>query len=231
MPVALHNYARVTPERFKFCVETSKSGKDHIKVKDTRTDWNFIVELSDFTIQWEKASGDGTLGFFGITEPRRANYTLTLRDGTPECVAFLRDACERTLAWMEAAGLIDPSSTRRLPFEGDMVKVKRRLCKWAKEGEEPKRDPIPIYVPPGVRSDAILHRGNIVRPTVELMPWIMDDGTHGVSLYVKNVLLVDAKSPANMSIPEMATPEMAVPTGMSIPDLPFKQGPSKRART
>ena len=199
--VAPHNFINARPECYEFSVESSKSGKDRARLKDPRTDWDVTVELAKFEVLWEKASGDGTLGHFGILDARQANYTMTLVAKTPSafaCIAFIREACA-------ACG------ADSVPYTADTLKVKRRLCKWTKEGEVPKRDPIPVY---GVSRD--IARGDTVRPTVQITPWF-HGGIIGVSLNLLNVVLLPAAPAVPPKSPEH---RRAAPVDMTIPDLP-----------
>ena len=219
MPVAPHHFSLVRPEHLACVSETSKSGKDQLRLIDTRVEWTLSVELAPLEITWEKASGDGTLGHFGITDERRANYTLTLApvdaEGTA-CVAFVKDTCAFIARQFE-------EDYPSLPFGsetafGSELRVKRRLCKWAKEGTTPARDPIPVYVD-GSKTSEPLGRGDLVQATVQFTPWRMDSGTFGISLRVTAVVVRAARASGASPSPPKKSPSV-ISGSMSIPDLP-----------
>ena len=276
------NFSQITPDRIALKSEKSKSGKDQVKLYDVKTDWHLTVECAPMQIMFENLSGDGTLGLFGITDPRQANYATTLvTNSTPSQLAgsefasylkksfaaqevnidFLRGTCEKTFLWLAENGKLkskvaeatkmakklfgkDAAKVKEyvdeviisggtMPFGEDKetgdptLKLKKRLCKWAPEGEEAERDQVDVYAydrPTSsfVRHEEPLERGDWVQPTTQLSVWVTAAGIYGVTCNIKSFQLIKKG-------PGARTKE----TPMSVPDIPveFAEPAIKRAKT
>lgn len=199
------HFSKIGPERFAFRREVSKSGRELLKCKDELTQWDMIVELCPMKIIFEKLSGDGTLGDFGIIDPRCANYTASLDCQDVTCVEFLESAFTAFTAFVK-----HPITS--LPLNGDTLRVKRRLCKWAAEGVEPERNPIEVVQWDGtkhVKTTVPLGRGDIIQPVVKLSPWSMGD-SYGISLEIMSIQLISKAAPQS---PRFSIPDLPVPNG------------------
>ena len=89
------------------------------------------------------------------------------------------------------------------------LKLKKRLCKWTPEGEEPQRSEMRVYTYDGVRferSEDKINRGDYVRPRVEFSFWATPSA-YGMSMGMRNVLLLrkgaKAKSAVEFSVPDL----------------------------
>ena len=203
------HFSKIGPERFAFGREISKSGRELLKCKDTQSQWDMIVELCPMKIIFEKLSEDGTLGHFGITDPRRANYTASLDCRDAACIEFMESIFAAFTAFLG-------HTATSLPLTGDTLKVKRRLCKWAADGVEPERNPIEVVQWDGTKHVSIEHcftRGDIIQPVVKISPWTVPD-SDGISLEIISIQLISKAPPQSTQLQ------------FSIPDLP----PLKRRR-
>ena len=215
------HFSTIAPGRIKFKRELSKSDRVLLKCIDEQTQWNMIVELSPMEIIFEQLNGDGTLGLFGITDPRRANYTATLKCTDDDMIVFLESVFAAFTAFLLQSTLQSTPTGEcelSLPLSNDsrvtQLKVKRRLCKWAKDGVEPERNPPNIVQWDGTthnKVDTILERGDIIQPIVKISPWTVS-GVSGISLEIVSIQLIS---------------KVTRGTEFSIPDLP----PLKRQRT
>ena len=89
------------------------------------------------------------------------------------------------------------------------IKSKKRLCRWAPEGEEAERDSVAVYVYDGVRhtkTDEPLNRGDWVNLTAVINPWVTPSA-YGVTLNIKSVQLI-RKGPAYSSVAPMSVPDL-----------------------
>lgn len=95
-----YHFTNITPAQISLTSEKSKSksGQERTKITctDTKTDWKLTVEGANMSVIFEDMGPDGTLGKFGITDERAANYSLTLVGGViPEHLDAAKDAATR----------------------------------------------------------------------------------------------------------------------------------------